>query len=384
MPVKSKDLPLEGPGVTVQVAKKKASIRISDTRSEPAYVDYLGLKRQESSYDMLSEIAVPVIVENEVVAILNAESGALEAFSETDQQLLEILAFHVASEIKRLRADWDIRKSEEKYRFLYEASPNFNAILNVDGTVKDLNKAALTALGLTKEEAIGKYAFNVISPDRRPGLVTAFAETIKGNIPETGTEVEVEAKDGTKRIILFSPGLVLMDEEHHPSSVLVTGIDISDRKSAQEQVERYSRQLEELVIQRTRSLRESQDKLAAIIQASPESITVTDLDGTIMDCNQAAIQMHGYNSRNELIGKNIQSLIAEKDHEIASENTKRTLEVGLIKEIAALLLLAVRRHLLHHFFQALLFLFGRKLGIVERIGGLANGTRQRKVVGVGR
>ena len=329
--LKARDLSLDGPGVTVQAAKRKVSMRIGDTRTEPEYVGYFD--EEQSPHDMLSEIAVPIIVDNETVAVLNAESGAVDAFSETDQQLLEVLAFHVASEIKRLRVDLDLRKSEEKYRFLYEASPTFNVILKLDGSVKDINKAALTTLGLTKDEAIGKHAFDAIKPDQRDRAAKAFAESVKGKIAEKGIEVDVSAKSGIKRTILFTPGLVLMDENNRPSSVLVTGIDISDRKSTQEQIERYSKQLEELVIQRTKSLRESQEKLAAIIHASPESITVTDLDGTIIDCNQATVQMHGYGSRSELIGKNIRSLIAEKDHEIALENTKRTLEAGLIKEI---------------------------------------------------
>ena len=327
------DLPLNGPGVTVTAAKKKTPVRVHDTRNEPAYVNQSDLVDPESTREMRSEIAVPVIVDRETVAVLNAENTTVAAFSETDEQLLEILAFHVASEIKRLADDQEIRKSEERYRFLYEESPAFNAVLDADGAIKDINKSALTTLGLTKEEVIGRHALEVVAPGQKERVAAVLAGEAETHESAKGVEVEVLAKNGLKKTILFSPGVVKIEEKHHPTAVLVTGMDISDRKAMQEQAEHYSKQLEALVIQRTKSLRESQEKLAAIIQASPESITVTDVDGTIIDCNQATVKMHDFASRDELVGKNIRLLIAQKDHEIAAENAKRTLELGLIREI---------------------------------------------------
>jgi PAS domain S-box-containing protein len=324
------ELPLEGPGITVHVAKTKSPMRVSDTRTEPTYVDASGISGERSEHEMLSEMAVPVVVDGETVAVLNAESTSLSAFSETDQQLLEVLAFHVASEIKRLRDDFAIHKNEERYRFLYEESPAFNLILDPEGIVKGINRAGLATLGLTRAEAIGKSVLDAVAPDQRERFAAALHLAVE-TLPSRGVEVQVLAKGGMKKTILFYAGLVVREEDR--GEVLVTGMDISDTKTMQQQAEQYSRQLEALVIERTNSLRASQEKLAAIIQASPESITVTDLDGTIIDCNLATIQMHGFASRDELIGKSMLFLIADKDHEIAIENIRRTLESGAIREI---------------------------------------------------
>ena len=327
------NLRLDGPGITVRAAVSKISINVSDTTQESSYVDFVGIGGG-SSHDMLSELAVPVVIDSECVAVLNVENAAVGAFSEMDQRLLEILAFHVASEIKRLRDDQQLRANEEKYRFLYESSPALNLILNLDGTVRDINRTGLASLGLRKEEVIGKNVLDFATPRRKSFVAVAVANVLKGMPNSSGMEMEIFAKNGARRTLLFPPGLAMIEENHKRTAVLLTAMDVTDRRSLEEQLERYSKQLEGLVIQRTKSLRESQEKLAAIIQASPESIIVTDLDGRIIDCNEATIGMHGYESRAELIGKDILSLIAQKDHEIASENAKRTLETGVIREIA--------------------------------------------------
>lgn len=44
-------------------------------------------------------------------------------------------------------------------------------------------------------------------------------------------------------------------------------------------------------------------KLGAILQASPEAITITDPDGNIIECNQVAVGMHGCQSKKDLVGK---------------------------------------------------------------------------------
>jgi signal transduction histidine kinase len=52
---------------------------------------------------MLSELAVPVVVDDDTIAVLNVESAQLNAITDEDQTLLETLAIHVASDIRRLR-----------------------------------------------------------------------------------------------------------------------------------------------------------------------------------------------------------------------------------------------------------------------------------------
>lgn len=94
-------VPLNRLGVMAKAVKCATTIHVADTRREKCYVDPTGI-RSGKNPTMLSELAVPVIVDKKPVAILNVESTSLDAFTDEDQRLLETLATHVASELKRL------------------------------------------------------------------------------------------------------------------------------------------------------------------------------------------------------------------------------------------------------------------------------------------
>ncbi|MFH1485668.1 MAG: PAS domain S-box protein [Chloroflexota bacterium] len=76
------------------------------------------------------------------------------------------------------------------------------------------------------------------------------------------------------------------------------------------------------------ALQRSEEKLRVVFESIAEGITVTDLDGRIIEANDSALGLHGYGDRKELIGRSSLDLIAEKDHSRAAENMKRTFEEG--------------------------------------------------------
>ena len=75
---------------------------------------------------------------------------------------------------------------------------------------------------------------------------------------------------------------------------------------------------------------ESEEKLKQILDSSPDAITVTDLNGNIIECNQTASKMYG-SAKAELIGKNALEFFSPKDREKAKDNLKKTLELGYTK-----------------------------------------------------
>ena len=106
---------------------------------------------------------------------------------------------------------------------------------------------------------------------------------------------------------------------------------IQQLNNANSQLEGYAEHLEEKVKERTRDLKESEEKLRSIFVASPDAVTATDLNGNIVECNEQTVRLHGFSSRSELIGKSSLILIAKKDHEMAIRNLKKTLEDGILK-----------------------------------------------------
>jgi len=75
------------------------------------------------------------------------------------------------------------------------------------------------------------------------------------------------------------------------------------------------------------------ERLRVFFDSIPNAITVTDLKGIVTECNQATLDIYGYSSRMEIIGKSAFDFIAEKDHERAKKNLERTLRNDFIKNV---------------------------------------------------
>jgi signal transduction histidine kinase len=120
-------IPIEGSISGIPVTTK-APVRVPDVRLRPDYKAVLGTQDRE----MVSELAVPLMVDEKVIGVLNVESPRPDAFSEHDQELLETLAGQAAIAIRNAQhvREFDILREVDKTilgsRSLYEM---LNAIL---------------------------------------------------------------------------------------------------------------------------------------------------------------------------------------------------------------------------------------------------------------
>lgn len=81
------------------------------------------------------------------------------------------------------------------------------------------------------------------------------------------------------------------------------------------------------------ALTESEEMLRKVFTASPVGITVTDLDGNIIECNKAMLDVHGYSSKDEVIGRSVFTLIAKRDIDRVKEDMKKTSKQGSVENI---------------------------------------------------
>jgi PAS domain S-box-containing protein len=89
-------LPIDGKGITVKAAREGKTVWVDDTRKSPDFF--------RGTSDSLSELAVPVNLNNKTIGVINLEDKSLNAFTDTDVKIIETLALHVASSIERINA----------------------------------------------------------------------------------------------------------------------------------------------------------------------------------------------------------------------------------------------------------------------------------------
>ncbi|OGD53329.1 hypothetical protein A3K81_02575 [Candidatus Bathyarchaeota archaeon RBG_13_60_20] len=104
-PPRGVPLPLEGPGLTVRAARSKRPVYAPDVHQDPGYIMV--------NSDTRSELAVPVIAQDRVYAVLNVESPKVEAFTEQDIRMLELLGMHVGAALARLEQEAEQEKASE-------------------------------------------------------------------------------------------------------------------------------------------------------------------------------------------------------------------------------------------------------------------------------
>ncbi len=105
----------------------------------------------------------------------------------------------------------------------------------------------------------------------------------------------------------------------------------------QEIIEQLEREIEERK-KAEEALQASEETLENILQSSPDSITVTDLNGIITECNLTTLNVHGFTTKKEIIGSNSIDLVAPKDRERAMENAAKVLKQGCLNNIEMTLL----------------------------------------------
>jgi two-component system, sensor histidine kinase and response regulator len=80
-------------------------------------------------------------------------------------------------------------------------------------------------------------------------------------------------------------------------------------------------------------LRESEARYRALVETTPNGITLTDLDGKLVLCNQQTAALHGYDNPEEMIGINVYDLVVPADRQLASLNTQKTLNEGRVMNV---------------------------------------------------
>jgi len=183
------------------------------------------------------------------------------------------LVYAVARDItEQKRAEERLRASEEWYRLLFDANPLPMWVYDIETLAfLAVNDAAIKHYGYSRSEFLGMRITDIRPDAEVPRLLIAARAP---DSPEfDGGVWQHRTKDG--RIIsveVVTHALTVLDRPAR----LTLAHDVTERHQAE------------------RALRETNDTLQTLIQASPLAIVTTDLSGTVSEWNVAAERMFGW------------------------------------------------------------------------------------------
>jgi PAS domain S-box-containing protein len=240
---------------------------------------------------------------------------ALERELEKTQQELEI------SQDQLMRA-------EDKFKSLVNFIADPVVIVDHKGHILEINEKVVELTGFSKEELLGKNFLQIdLLPMKSKAIaIKSLAKRMMG-IDVKSYEIEANTKSG--EIIHLEVNAQKIEYEDK-SADLVVFHDITERKMMEEKLEKYAEQLEEEVKERTKTLKENEEKLRSIFNSSPDAIAVSNLKGNIIECNKAILDFLGFSTKDEIIGKNSLIFVAKKDQQKVRKTMKNVLEVGTL------------------------------------------------------
>ena len=254
-------LPISGRGVVARTARTKTTQIVTDTRLDPDF--YAG------STASLSEIAIPVILDGNVLAVINAESVKLGVFNGEDAVLCELLASNIASAIHRIRSRERLSDAETLTRILMNEISDGIYISNLDNRVIEANQAIHQILGYTRDEFLGMSLGSLETDENKARLPQLRANLLKHG--RTLFVTEVVAKNGEKIPAEISTRLIT-----YRGKPAIIGIsrDLRERMKAES------------------TLRESEQLYRTILDTSPTSISIS-VDGNVVYANPSRMRLTG-------------------------------------------------------------------------------------------
>jgi len=215
-----------GEGIIGWVAERRRAALVPDVRVDPRYV--------EGIPDSRSEMAVPLLVGDEVLGVLDVQSRNPAAFAEIDLALLEAFAAHASCAIEAVREREASRKRAallaqraERFELIHRVGQTLVEDVGLDvamqrvvemvATALDYNLAAVLLLDRANDELyiVSQFGYDEVRRLRIPlahgatGYAVRHAEPV--NIPDVTADARYIKGTGQGRSELAVP-IALRDE----------------------------------------------------------------------------------------------------------------------------------------------------------------------------
>jgi PAS domain S-box-containing protein len=189
----------------------------------------------------------------------------------------------------------ELRKAEERFAMLSIATSD--AIHDWDLAKNQLWCNEGMQKTLTVREVIHDpwdWWLKIIHPDDRVRMVSGMQRLMKSNRKFGSNEYRIQTADGNT-VYINHRIYILRDSKEKPVRIMGAATNITERKRSEE------------------ALRESEEQYRSFFETSRDCVFISSAEGRWLDLNDAAVELFGYASKEELKKVSIRELYADPE-----------------------------------------------------------------------
>ncbi len=202
------------------------------------------------------------------------------------------------AETERKQAEEALQESKNRFKLLFEQSPLGIEIYDSDGLQIQVNPANEKLWNIKAEESVLKYNVKQDRLLEEKGLKHFVDKAYNGEAiitPDFEYDSRKVGYEKSRLRLLRTHLYPIIDSAGIVTNIVLLHEDITDRKQAEE------------------ALKKSEEKLRAVFETIGDGIDILNINGDILDSNEAFLQMFGYSCKEDVIGKNASEFFAPKE-----------------------------------------------------------------------
>ena len=232
MVMEKRSIPLEAEqSLVARAARSRAGVTVNDVTADPNFLSHPLLP------DTRSEMAVPLLVGDQVLGVLDVQSEKIGHFTIEDIRVQTTLASQVAVALQNAEQYHQVRESEALVRNIIDSTSDWIFVKDLEHRYVMANQGYGDSLHIAPEDFIGKndielgFPEELVKGDPDRGIRGFWADDKQ--VFETKEPIVIERDivqvDGRERVYstLKTP---LMDANGNVTGVLVFARDVTERE----------------------------------------------------------------------------------------------------------------------------------------------------------
>ncbi len=212
---------------------------------------------------------------------------------------------------QRKRMEREIREATKRFEKIAEMGDDGIIVFDEDSRIEFANQMASEMVGLPKEQILGKEFFSLIGK-RDEEFLEEMVMRGEGLGQKVCTEMSVRTSQGTEKETEVCLAPTRSDDGRMKMYAYLR--DITERKKFE------------------RELRESEEKFRTLFERVRHGLFISSRGGKFLDCNQALMEMAGYDNKEEFLKIDI-----AKDLYVNSEDRRKFQKLieehGFVKDL---------------------------------------------------